>query len=525
MTLTPTVFPGAMSKARLPSFVPRRSRTSVPLQRAALPHLSFTAAMRAPVTTTTPGTMLSVALGTTVNGCAAGVASVLPSASRARTWKVCAPRASAGTVRGDVQSANGAASTRHSKVAPGSLVNPNVGVVSIVCAGGTEASVVSGAVASIVNVWVAGVASRLPAWSVAHTEKVCAPSARAGVVYGEEQETIAAASTWHSNVANSPGTAKPKVGVESFPGDGGTALIVVSGAEVSTVKALEAGVASTLPASSVARTWNVCAPPASAGEVIGEAQGANAPPSMLHWNVEVSFAEKRNSGVESFVCAGGPRSIVVCGAAVSTVSARLAGVGSALPASSLARTWNVCAPSSSTAVVCGDAQAVNAPASTAHSKVAPGSLVNSKVGVESFVSPGPVEMEVSGAAESTKVAVTERASLIVTVHTAAPEQSPLQPAKAEPAAGVAESATTVSAAIDSEQSFPQSIPFGSLATAPAPEPVLDTASGKRFEVKVAVTDLSSPSVTTHSPEPVQSPVQPVKVDSSSGTARRVTSAP
>ncbi len=40
----------------------------------------------------------------------------------------------------------------------------------------------------------------------------------------------------------------------------GPPVIVVSGAAVSTVQVREAGVASTLPAGSVARTWNVCAP-------------------------------------------------------------------------------------------------------------------------------------------------------------------------------------------------------------------------------------------------------------------------
>ena len=40
----------------------------------------------------------------------------------------------------------------------------------------------------------------------------------------------------------------------------------------------------------------------------------------------------------------GPESIVVSGATVSTVKVRVAGVASTLPAASLARTSNVCAP-------------------------------------------------------------------------------------------------------------------------------------------------------------------------------------
>ena len=41
------------------------------------------------------------------------------------------------------------------------------------------------------------------------------------------------------------------------------------------------------------------------------------------------------------------------------------------------------------------------------------------------------------------VAVAERAALIVTTHTPVPVQSPLQPVKVEPAAGVAVRVTTV----------------------------------------------------------------------------------
>ena len=42
-----------------------------------------------------------------------------------------------------------------------------------------------------------------------------------------------------------------------------------------------------------------------------------------------------------FVGSGGAVSIAVFGACVSTVHVKLAGVGSGLPAASMARTWNV----------------------------------------------------------------------------------------------------------------------------------------------------------------------------------------
>ena len=87
----------------------------------------------------------------------------------------------------------------------------------------------------------------------------------------------------------------------------------------------------------------------------------------------------------------GPLPIVVSGAVVSTVSERLAGVGSATPAASMARTSNVRAPSASAAVVCGDVHAAKAAVPTRHWNVEPVSLeLNVNVGVLSFVSPvGP----------------------------------------------------------------------------------------------------------------------------------------
>jgi hypothetical protein len=75
--------------------------------------------------------------------------------------------------------------------------------------------------------------------------------------------------------------------------------------------------------------------------------------------------------------------------------------------------------------------------------------VKVNVGVESAVSPlGPPVMAVSGGVLSgtrSNVAVTDRLSLIVTLHELVPEQAPLQPEKLEPAAGVAARVTTVPA--------------------------------------------------------------------------------
>ena len=57
-------------------------------------------------------------------------APVLPAASVARTSKVCGPSSAGRACAASVQAANAAASTRHSKLAPASAENSNVGVAS-----------------------------------------------------------------------------------------------------------------------------------------------------------------------------------------------------------------------------------------------------------------------------------------------------------------------------------------------------------------------------------------------------------
>ena len=55
-------------------------------------------------------------------------------------------------------------------------------------------------------------------------------------------------------------------------------------------KSMTLGVGSTFPAGSMARTASVWLPAASGGVVKGDAQGSNAPPSMLHSKRESGFA-------------------------------------------------------------------------------------------------------------------------------------------------------------------------------------------------------------------------------------------
>ena len=131
-------------------------------------------------------------------------------------------------------------STRHWNVDPLSLeVNANVGVLSFVGPVGPEPIVVLGAVVSAggvvstVNARVAGVASTLPAASVARTDTLCGPSARVVVVQGLVQLAHAPESTWHWNVDPLSLDVKANVGVLSLVVAVGPELIVVSGAVVS----------------------------------------------------------------------------------------------------------------------------------------------------------------------------------------------------------------------------------------------------------------------------------------------------
>ena len=78
-----------------------------------------------------------------------------------------------------------------------------------------------------------------------------------------------------------------------------------------------------------------------------------------------------------------------------------------------------------------------------------------------------------------KLAVTVVAVLTVTAQVPVPEQAPLQPAKDEPAAGVAVRVMAVPGVTDCEQAVPQLMPAGLLVTVPEPVPlfVIDSVSG------------------------------------------------
>jgi hypothetical protein len=203
------------------------------------------------------------ALAFTVQLWAAGVASVFPAGSVARTRNVCGPSASGPAyVCGLAQDWKPAVSSSHSKLEPASEeLNWKVGELSFEGSGGAESTDVPGAAESIVHPKLAGVVSVFAAGSVARTRKVCGPSPTGpAYVWGLVQGWKPAPSSSHSKVEPASLAEKANVGDVSFDGLPGWLVIVVSGALRSIVQVYEAGVASVLPAASVARTSKVCEP-------------------------------------------------------------------------------------------------------------------------------------------------------------------------------------------------------------------------------------------------------------------------
>jgi hypothetical protein len=189
----------------------------------------------------------------------AGVVSMFPAESIARTWKVWVPVPSAAVVCGDVQDWNDAEPTRHWKVAVSLAENSNVGVESFVVPVGPAVMVVCGATLSTVMLRIAGERSMLPAASLARTSNVCGPWLSDAVVCGVVQLANAAVSTRHWKLEPDSLLENVNVGVESLVAPVDPPVIVVSGGVESpawTVQEEVAGLESRFPAASRARTWN-----------------------------------------------------------------------------------------------------------------------------------------------------------------------------------------------------------------------------------------------------------------------------
>jgi small ligand-binding sensory domain FIST len=97
----------------------------------------------------------------------------------------------------------------------------------------------------------------------------------------------------------------------------GAAVICVSGGVLSITQVAEAGVASTLPVASRARTSKVWLPSARLLNVIGLVAGAKAAPSSRASKVAVSDAANVNCALVPLVSASGAPASVVSGAVVS----------------------------------------------------------------------------------------------------------------------------------------------------------------------------------------------------------------
>ena len=129
-------------------------------------------------------------------------------------------------------------SMRHSKLElPSEELKLKSGVVLLDGSDGLEPIVVFGAVRSTVQVWLAGVASVLPAASVARTSKVWLPAVSAGAtVSGLVHDVQLPASMRHSKLEPGSVELKLKLGVVLLDGSAGLEVIVVFGAVRSTVQ-------------------------------------------------------------------------------------------------------------------------------------------------------------------------------------------------------------------------------------------------------------------------------------------------
>jgi hypothetical protein len=125
------------------------------------------------------------------------------------------------------------------------------------------------------------------------------------------------------------------------------------------------------------------------------------------------------------------------------------------------------------------------------------------------------------------VAVTDVGLASAIVHAPVPEQPAVQPAKTEPAAGVAESVTPVPTGKLAEHVDPQAMPAGVLVTVPLPVPAtLTVREVESLGTNVAVTVVVAASETEHEPVPAQPPpLQPVNAEPAAAAAESVTVVP
>src|SRR5436190_8448660 len=205
---------------------------------------------------------------------------------------------------------------------PGSLVAkrfvPFTVPGSPVSAGAAAKASLEGGTAAV-HVRVAGVASTFPDASTARTENLWEPDARPVCACGDEQVAKAAPSSEHSNVPASLAV-NENVAFPFGTDPAGPAVMVVSGGVVSTtVQLADAGVGSTLPTRSVARTEKECAPAARLAYAFGDVHAAYAAPSRRQAKVDPLSLDAKANETDWPDIPDGPDVIVVSGGVVSTL--------------------------------------------------------------------------------------------------------------------------------------------------------------------------------------------------------------
>ena len=207
----------------------------------------------------------------------------------------------------------------------------------------------------------------------------CAPTPRPGTPAGSCRPRTRRRRALHSNVEL--GLARPTstLAVEAERDGARDVVIVVSGAAVSTVQRVASPASRRRCRRRRSRGRAACArraasPPKVTTWLSGDSHSANAAPSSEHSNVTpVSFDAKRERGAASSAVTPAGRRRSSSRAPASTVQSYSAGVSSATPcALTRAHRERVVAVRRGRVLACGDAQAANAPPSSAHSNVEPG---------------------------------------------------------------------------------------------------------------------------------------------------------
>jgi hypothetical protein len=149
---------------------------------------------------------------------------------------------------------------------------------------------------------------------------------------------------------------------------------------------------------------------------------------------------------------------------------------------------------------------------------APGQLIPPTLLVTEPV-PVPAKVTLTGNDVGMKLALTDCAELMVTVHASAPLQAPPHPLNTAPDCAVGVSVTTVPLSKSKAHVVPQEIPLGLLVI--EPDPVTEVFSvnlGNGAGPKVAVTVWLDPNVNTQPAVPLHPPLQPLNTDPEAGVA-------